>query len=130
MFILNERLAQDSDFLYESDLSQVRLMKDANPWLLLIPKLSNKVEIIDLTLDQQMELMREISRFSHILKKEFDPDKLNVANLGNVVPQLHIHIVCRYQNDRAWPKPIWGTVAEFDSDLSKEFKTRILKHLK
>jgi diadenosine tetraphosphate (Ap4A) HIT family hydrolase len=130
MFILNERLAQDSDFLYESDLSQVRLMKDANPWLLLIPKLSNKVEIIDLTLDQQMELMREISRFSNILKKEFDPDKLNVANLGNVVPQLHIHIVCRYQNDRAWPKPIWGTVAEFDSDLSKEFKTRILKHLK
>jgi diadenosine tetraphosphate (Ap4A) HIT family hydrolase len=130
MFILNERLAQDSDFLYESDLSQVRLMKDANPWLLLIPKLSNKVEIIDLTLDQQMELMREISRFSHLLKKEFDPDKLNVANLGNVVPQLHIHIVCRYQNDRAWPKPIWGTVAEFDSDLSKEFKTRILKHLK
>jgi diadenosine tetraphosphate (Ap4A) HIT family hydrolase len=130
MFILNERLAQDSDFLYESDLSQVRLMKDANPWLLLIPKLSNKVEIIDLTLDQQMELMREISRFSNILKKEFDPDKLNVANLGNVVPQLHIHIVCRYQNDRAWPKPIWGTVAEFDSDLSKEFKTRILKQLK
>jgi diadenosine tetraphosphate (Ap4A) HIT family hydrolase len=130
MFILNERLAQDSDFLYESDLSQVRLMKDANPWLLLIPKLSNKVEIIDLTLDQQMELMREISRFSHVLKKEFDPDKLNVANLGNVVPQLHIHIVCRYQNDRAWPKPIWGTVADFDSDLSEEFKARILKHLK
>jgi diadenosine tetraphosphate (Ap4A) HIT family hydrolase len=130
MFILNERLAQDSDFLYESDLSQVRLMKDANPWLLLIPKLSNKVEIIDLSLDQQMELMREISRFSHILKKEFDPDKLNVANLGNVVPQLHVHIVCRYQNDRAWPKPIWGTVAEFDANISEEFKARVLKHLK
>jgi len=90
-------------------LCEVRLMDDANhPWLILIPKVADTVEIIDLSPAQRTQLTVEIDTAARALKALFKPDKLNVAALGNLVPQLHVHVIARYQNDIAWPRPVWG----------------------
>ena len=90
-------------------LSRVLLINDANyPWLLLVPRRPGAVEIIDLDGEQQDQLMDEIAMLSRVLKDVTGCDKLNIAAIGNVVPQLHIHIVARRKGDAAWPKPVWG----------------------
>jgi diadenosine tetraphosphate (Ap4A) HIT family hydrolase len=100
----------DSVFVADLDLCQVRLINNAKfPWVLLLPRREAVVEIIDLSASDQIQLMREISMTSRIFKDIFNPDKLNVAALGNVVPQLHIHVIARYSHDEAWPQPVWGS---------------------
>jgi diadenosine tetraphosphate (Ap4A) HIT family hydrolase len=76
----------------------------------LVPRVENAVEIVDLDATQQQQLMREIEQASRLLQT-FRPHKLNVAALGNIVPQLHVHVIARYQDDIAWPKPVWGMAA-------------------
>ncbi|KRB08737.1 HIT family protein [Lysobacter sp. Root690] len=106
---LHPQLADDTHPLAQFELSELRLMDDANhPWLILVPRVDGAVELIDLDEDQQLTLTREIARVSRALQTGFAPHKLNVAALGNLVPQLHVHVIARYREDIAWPRPVWG----------------------
>lgn len=114
-FALNPRLEGDSLFVADLPLSSVRLMKDANyPWLLLVPRKSDLVEIIDLDDRDQVQLMREIALASTALRNATECEKLNVGALGNQVSQLHVHVIARFRNDSAWPGPVWGVVPPTD----------------
>ena len=109
MFILDKKLQQDRFFIADLELCKVLLMNDANyPWLILVPRQNNLKEIIDLSFDDQIILLKEINFVAEIFKKEFEFDKLNIANLGNVVSQLHIHVIARKKNDATFPRPVWG----------------------
>lgn len=110
-FSLDPRLASDSLPVTELPLSAVRLMRDANyPWLLLVPRRPGATEITDLDDSEQALFMREIASASKALRAVAAPDRLNVAALGNVVAQLHVHVIARRRSDPAWPKPVWGAV--------------------
>ena len=107
---LHPQLADDTAPVIELPLCEVRLMDDANhPWLVLVPRVADMVEIIDLDTTQRTQLTAEIDAASRALKALFKPHKLNVAALGNLVPQLHVHVIARYKDDIAWPRPVWGT---------------------
>lgn len=94
-------------------LSQVLLKNNANyPWIILIPRLENIQEIDQLSQEQGIILMDEISRLSSIMRAYFQPDKLNVGSLGNIVPQLHVHVVARFKQDQLWPHGIWQEAQE------------------
>ena len=106
---LHPQLAEDTHPVAHWTLSELRLMDDANhPWLILVPRVEDAVELIDLSEIQQAELTREIARASRALQVAFKPHKLNVAALGNLVPQLHVHVIARFEHDIAWPRPVWG----------------------
>ncbi|MES2670809.1 MAG: HIT domain-containing protein [Pseudomonadota bacterium] len=106
---LHPQLADDTHPLAQFALCEVRLMDDANhPWLILVPRVENAVEVIDLDAAQQAQLMQEIDRASRALQAAVKPHKLNMAALGNVVPQLHVHVIARFHDDIAWPRPVWG----------------------
>ena len=93
-------------------LCHLLLSKDANyPWFILVPDREQVSEIHQLTDADQQQLVRESSQLARLLEKVFAPDKLNIAALGNIVPQLHLHHIVRYRNDPAWPAPVWGRVA-------------------
>ena len=110
-FELDPRLAADSVPVTDLPLSAVRLMTDGSfPWLLLVPRRPDLVELIDLSGDDQRRLMDEIAAVCHALRTVTDCDKLNVAALGNSVSQLHVHVIARYAGDAAWPGPVWGKV--------------------
>ena len=114
---LHPQLERDTIDIGDLPLSRVLVIRDANyPWLLLVPRRSEAVEIIDLDEVQQAQLMTEISRVSRALKEITKCDKLNVAALGNLVPQLHVHIIARRTSDAAWPRPVWGVVPATDHD--------------
>lgn len=107
---LHPQLADDTHPLAHWPLCEVRLMDDAHhPWLILVPRVEDAVDITDLDAAQQSTLMREIDRAARALQSAVKPHKLNVAALGNVVPQLHVHVIARYRDDIAWPRPVWGT---------------------
>ena len=109
---LHPQLAADTHPLAALALCDLRLMDDANyPWLVLVPRLPAARELIDLEPAQRRELSDEIDLASRLLRDVFRPFKLNVAALGNLVPQLHVHVIARFQEDIAWPRPVWGTAA-------------------
>ncbi len=109
--ILHKQLEKDCIVLGQLDLCAVLLMPDANyPWLILVPQRQDISEIYQLSDADQQQLMRESSQISRLLVGLFEPDKINVAALGNMVPQLHVHHVVRYKTDAAWPAPVWGAV--------------------
>ncbi len=109
MFELHPRLTQDTLVIGDFPLSRLLLMNDANyPWFILVPRRAEIREIFELEQRDQRQLLDESSHLSQILNKIFQADKLNIAALGNMVPQLHIHHIVRYQNDQAWPNPVWG----------------------
>ncbi len=109
MFKLNERLEKDTLHCCDFDLCEVRIMPDSQcPWVILVPKKAGMVEVHELSEEDQTTLMQEITQVSNKLKVKFSADKINVGALGNMVPQLHIHVIARYKNDRGWPGPIWG----------------------
>jgi len=106
---LHPQLAKDTVPVGDLPLARVLLANDANyPWLILVPRLPNLVEVIDLDPNEQNQLMNEIDDVARKLKSITACDKLNIAALGNQVPQLHVHIIARRRNDAAWPKPVWG----------------------
>ncbi len=108
-FILDQRLKNDGTVLRELQLCQLILVDNANfPWIILIPKRNQVKEIIDLSLSDRDLLMKEISYVCEVMKDLFNPDKLNVALLGNIVEQLHVHIVARFKIDKAWPNAVFG----------------------
>ena len=106
---LHSRLKEDTIDIGDLPLCRVLVIKDAHyPWLLLVPRREGAVEIIDLDEVEQAQLMTEISRVARALKEVTRCDKLNIAALGNQVPQLHVHVIARRRSDVAWPKPVWG----------------------
>lgn len=108
-FALHPRLAADTTPVVELALSRVLLMDDARfPWLILVPRRPDLREIYDLPAADQATLWQEISRVGEVLMRETGGDKLNVAALGNQVPQLHVHVIARRTDDAAWPGPVWG----------------------
>ncbi len=108
-FDLHTQLDKDTIFLHDLDICQVRLVDDQRfPWLMLVPRIHAAVEFTDLNEANSIQVMREIRQVSQILEHWAQPDKINIAMLGNLVPQLHIHIVARKTNDSAWPGPVWG----------------------
>ena len=109
MFELHPQLDKDCFHVCDLALSRILLMNDSQyPWLIQVPMLENVKEVIDLTQQQQQTLWLESAQIDHCLTGAFSPDKLNVAALGNMVPQLHIHHIARFSDDPAWPKPVWG----------------------
>ena len=109
---LDPRLAADSHPLHTLELGELRLMDDANyPWLVLVPRVPGARELIDLEPAQRQQLTAEIDIGLRLLRDVFQPHKLNVAALGNLVPQLHVHLIARFEHDPAWPAPVWGRVA-------------------
>ncbi|CBS86775.1 HIT domain-containing protein [Azospirillum lipoferum] len=109
MFTLNERLQADTRHVTDLDLCRVLLMDNALwPWLILVPMREDAVEIHRLDEADQSALMREIARASRVVERLFAPDKMNVGALGNMVPQLHVHVIGRTRGDPAWPGPVWG----------------------
>jgi diadenosine tetraphosphate (Ap4A) HIT family hydrolase len=127
MFSLHPRLAADSVSVLTLSLCEVRLIRDANyPWLILVPQREAIREIHDLSVVDQQLLMEEISRVSKSLQAHCEAPKMNVAALGNMVPQLHIHVVARFESDPSWPGAIWGTVPAVpytDGALSETVRT-------
>ena len=114
---LNPQLERDTINIGDLPLSRVLVIKDANyPWLLLVPRRVDTVEIVDLNEVEQAQLMTEINRVARALQDVTKPDKLNIAALGNVVPQLHVHIIARRSSDAAWPRPVWGVVPALAHD--------------
>lgn len=127
MFKLDDKLKKDCFFIKDLKLSQLLLKNNANyPWLILVPKVENAVELIDLTFQEQQNLLIEINQISKLSKVLFKYDKLNIATLGNIVSQLHIHIISRYKNDRLFPKPVWDDKAElYNEQESKKLTNKI-----
>lgn len=108
---LDPQLANDSHPLTTTSLCDIRLMDDANyPWLIVVPRVADARELFDLSPAQRAQLIEDVSQLGRVLQSEFAPDKLNVAALGNLVPQLHVHVVARHHDDPAWPAPVWGRV--------------------
>ena len=117
---LHPQLERDTVMLGDMALSRVLVIQDANyPWLLLVPRRPDIVEIVDLDEVAQAQLMVEISRVSRALKDVTQCDKLNVAALGNAVPQLHVHLIARRKTDAAWPKPVWGQAPALAHDAAE-----------
>lgn len=119
-FALDTRLQNDTDFVIDLQLCTVRLMNDAQyPWLILVPQVADVSELHHLTETQQSLLNQDSNLTSVVLTEVFNPETLNVAALGNIVRQLHIHHVARYSDDPAWPGPIWGKqpVIQYDSKV-------------
>ena len=109
---LHPQLAADTHPLGTLGLCELRLMDDANyPWLVLVPRVAEARELVDLDAAQRHQLTDEIDLAARLLRDAFRPHKLNVAALGNMVPQLHVHVIAREENDPAWPAPVWGRVA-------------------
>jgi len=109
---LHPQLAKDTIEVGDLPLARTLLMNDANyPWLVLVPRRADAVEIIDLDEDQQVQLMYEIALLARVLKDVTACHKLNIGAIGNIVPQLHVHLVARHRDDAAWPQPVWGAVA-------------------
>ncbi len=112
MFVLNNRLREDGAEVVKLDLCLALLMKDRGfPWLVLVPQRDNVREMHELSKADRVVLMDEICVASGIISRIFKPDKINIGALGNLVPQLHVHVIGRFTTDRAWPGPVWGTGA-------------------
>lgn len=129
-FKLDPRLENDSIYMTDLALCQLRLSNNARyPWFILIPRLDNIIEIIDLSPQQQQQLWLESAALNAWLKSQYNSVKLNVASLGNVVAQLHVHHIARFIDDDAWPAPVWGKYPPVAyTDIEKaEIKQRFLE---
>ena len=110
-FVLDPKLLSDTVHVADLRLSALLLMRDANyPWLILVPRRPDLVEVIDLDAAERTQLMAEVALASEALRQTVACDKLNVAALGNIVRQLHVHVIARRTGDAAWPRPVWGAV--------------------
>lgn len=129
MFKLDSRLQNDTVVVGSFPLCLLLLNKDANyPWFILVPQLEELTEIHHLSEEQQVQFLNESCLLAEAITDVFDPDKLNIAALGNVVPQLHIHHIARFTKDPAWPAPIWNKVPAID--YAKEQLEQRLKRIR
>ena len=127
-FALHPRLKADTLFVADWALSRVLLMDDGRfPWLVLVPRRAGVSELHELAHAERMVLIEELAHASRTLKSVTSATKMNIANLGNQVPQLHVHVVARTPSDAAWPNPVWGfaTPVPYDSATSNRFLQRL-----
>ncbi|PIA71640.1 HIT family protein [Pseudomonas sediminis] len=109
MFALDSRLQQDCLVIGDFPLCRLLLMNDSNyPWFILVPRREEVSELFQLDADDQRQLWQETTLLAETLKDIFAADKMNVATLGNVVSQLHMHVIVRRREDASWPAPVWG----------------------
>lgn len=126
---IHPQLLNDCLVLGSFSLSRLLLMKDANyPWFILVPDREAISEIHHLSDEDQIQLIKESAFLSAVIEEEFRGDKINVAALGNVVPQLHLHHIVRYKDDIAWPSPIWGNqpTREYSDELLDTISNKLL----
>ncbi|WP_293265953.1 HIT domain-containing protein [Neptunomonas sp.] len=108
-FELDARLDSDCIAMGDFPLCRLLLMNDSNyPWFILVPRRAGATEIYHLSREEQHQLMDESSELAEVMVDSFSARKMNVANLGNIVSQLHVHLVARSEGDKAWPGPVWG----------------------
>jgi len=108
-FYLDKRLEEDTFALGDLPLCKVLLMNVSDfPWIIVVPRLANIIEIFDLSTSQQENYRKEITYMASKMSKLYKSDKMNIASLGNIVSQFHTHIIARYKDDAAWPKPVWS----------------------
>jgi len=127
-FTLHKQLEADSILVLDLPLSQLRLQNQkAIPWLILVPRRTEIKEIFELSAADRAALMEEIVQASQALTELYAPDKINVAALGNMVPQLHVHVIARFTQDTAWPNPVWGKLdtAPYELGALVEVKRRL-----
>ena len=109
-FTLHERLRNDTVEVVDLKLCRVLLMNDSSfPWLILVPMREGTTEVHELSKEDRASLIEEASAASRAINSVFSPHKINIGALGNLVPQLHVHVVGRTRTDRAWPGPVWGS---------------------
>ena len=109
MFKLDKKLQADTSLIGDFPLSCLLLCNDANyPWMILVPRRVGITEIHQLSLEDRHQLLHESCVLASAMQTLFAPDKLNIATIGNMVPQLHMHHVARFETDAAWPRPVWG----------------------
>jgi diadenosine tetraphosphate (Ap4A) HIT family hydrolase len=132
-FTLHRQIETDSVFVRDLPLCQVRLQNQSTvPWLVLVPRRDNLNEIHQLDVTDRQQAMEEIAMASRTVENLFAPDKINVGALGNIVPQLHIHVIGRFKTDPAWPQPVWGKLnptpysAEALNDMMRRFDDEAL----
>lgn len=110
IFTVDPELEKNSLLIADLELSRLYVKDDKeNPWFVLVPRKINAVELVDLTHEEQCMLMEEVSMVSEFLKTYYQPKKINIGALGNIVRQLHIHVIARFENDRTWPQALWGS---------------------
>ena len=128
-FILNPVLAKDCIEITNLHLSKMLLMNDRRyPWLILVPRRTAITEIHHLPTKDQRSLFNEITEVAEFLEKEFKPTKINIGAIGNIVPQLHVHLVGRKSDDAAWPNPVWGHSSPLNYENSEAIQ--IIKNIK
>ena len=127
-FELDSRLANDCIVLGDFSLSRLLLMNDANyPWFILVPRRAGATEIYHLSQEDQHQLIDESSELAEIMADSFSARKMNIANLGNMVAQLHVHHVARDEGDPAWPGPVWGKrpAVPYSAEQVTEIRKRV-----
>lgn len=127
-FELDPQLQNDTVVLGEFPLSLVLMSRDANyPWCILVPRRKGVYAVHHLAQEDRLQLMKESCHLAEVMADVFVPDRMNVAALGNVVPQLHVHHVARFKTDAAWPRPVWGVVEarEFTAEELQERVARL-----
>ena len=123
---VNKNFLKSSYYIYDLKLCSIRMIDNSNfPWIILIPKRKSVTDITDLKKNDRNQLMEEIVYCSNIMKKVFKTSRLNVEKIGNIVPQLHIHIIARKKTDATWPLPVW--VAKSKNYKKKELDFNIKK---
>jgi diadenosine tetraphosphate (Ap4A) HIT family hydrolase len=129
-FELNPKLESDLLHLGDFELCQVRMMpSEFNPWLVLVPRRNQIEEWHHLDLNEQRQLLNELSHASRAIEELFQPTTLNIGALGNIVRQFHLHIIGRFETDPSWPGPVWGKDRGSDQNRIAEFKTRLQTRL-
>lgn len=119
-FFLHPQLEKDTFFIASLRISNILLMNDSRyPWIILVPRIIGAVDITDLYEVERLKFTEEINLIATAMKQHYQPERLNIAMLGNIVPQLHCHIIARFKEDFAWAKPVWG-IGEAISYTKKE----------
>ncbi|MDB2447459.1 HIT family protein [bacterium] len=127
-FKLHETLEKDLVEIGKLGLCSLYMLPDSdNPWAVIVPELEAVREMHELSESDQITLMKEITRVSSFMQAEFKADKMNVGALGNMVPQLHIHIICRFEGDKAWPGAIWGSKLGQDKEMISAIENTLKK---
>ena len=131
-FTLHRQLEADTAFITDLPLSRMLLINDSHyPWIVLVPRRANATEIYKLNHSDQTQLLSESAQICRVMEALFSPDKMNVAAIGNMVPQLHLHHVARFTSDIAWPAPVWGFApsAAYDAKILESTVKRIREGL-
>ena len=131
-FKINKKFLKSSFYICDLKLCTLRLHDNSKfPWIILIPKRKSKIDISELNSKDQILLMKEIVYVSNLIKKLFKTSKLNVEKIGNIVPQLHIHIIARSKKDSSWPLSVWVVKEKsYNKKLADSFMKKIKLYIK